>query len=430
MMHKPLFLVLTAIFSSLVVQPVIGAKGFSVELIHRDSPISPFYDPSLTSSQILRKNALHSMDRLKHFQSLIDQSTIQSAVTPNGGIYLINLSFGTPPVEYMAVADTGSDLIWIQCVPCPQSQCYPQGSPPFDPQASSTYKKIPCGSDSCQALPRYQCSNDVNDCQYLYRYGDKSFTRGILSTDTITFDDSNGQKTAFPTSIFGCGHNNLGKFRSPSAGLVGLGGGPLSLVSQISTQIDHRFSYCLVPLSASSSSKLLFGQEAIISRPGAVSTPLVSKAPQTYYYLSLEGVSIGDKTAQAGSSQGNIIIDSGTTLTYLESSFYSSLETIVKDAIGADPVQSPSESFSLCYGSETNINIPEMVFHFSGADLRLQPVNTFANFDDNLVCMLIAPTPSDLPLSIFGNFAQINLQVEYDLEKRTVSFVPTDCTNQ
>ncbi|KAH1032322.1 hypothetical protein J1N35_044496 [Gossypium stocksii] len=429
-MHNPLFLVLTAIFSSLVLRPVIGAKGFSVELIHRDSPISPFYNASLTSSQILRKNALHSMDRLKLFQSLIDQSAIQSAVTPNGGIYLMHLSFGTPPVEYMAVADTGSDLIWIQCVPCPQSQCYPQGSPPFDPQASSTYKMIPCGSDSCQALPRYQCSNDVNDCQYSYSYGDKSFTRGILSTDTITFDDSNGQKTAFPTSIFGCGHNNLGKFRSPSAGLVGLGGGPLSLVSQISTQIDHRFSYCLVPLSASSSSKLLFGQEAIISRPGAVSTPLVSKTPQTYYYLSLEGVSIGDKTAQAGSNQGNIIIDSGTTLTYLESSFYSSLETIVNDAIGADPVQSPSESFSLCYGSETNINVPEMVFHFSGADLRLQPVNTFANFDDNLVCMLIAPTPSDTPLSIFGNLAQINLQVEYDLEKRTVSFVPTDCTNQ
>ncbi|KAK8260872.1 hypothetical protein V6Z11_D13G147900 [Gossypium hirsutum] len=409
MMHNPHFLVLTAIFSSPVVQPVMGAKGFSVELIHRDSPISPFYNASLTSSQILRKNALHSMDRLKHFQSLINQSAIQSAVTPNGGIYLMKLSFGTPPVDYMAVADTGSDLIWIQCVPCLQSQCYPQGSPPFDPQASSTYKKIPCDSDSCQALPRYQCSNDVNDCQYSYSYGDKSFTKGILSTDTLTFDDSNGQKTAFPTSIFGCGHNNQGKFRSPSAGLVGLGGGPLSLVSQISTQIDHRFSYCLVPLSASSSSKLLFGQEAIISRPGAVSTPL---------------------TAQAGSSQGNIIIDSGTTLTYLESSFYSSLETIVKDAIGADPVQSPSESFSLCYGSETNINVPEMVFHFSGADLRLQPVNTFAKFDDNLVCMLIAPTPSDLPLSIFGNFAQINLQVEYDLEKWTVSFVPTDCTNQ
>ncbi|GMJ11642.1 hypothetical protein like AT1G64830 [Hibiscus trionum] len=425
-MHTSLFLVLAATFSGLVVRSVIGVKastGFSVDLIHRDSPTSPFYNGSLTSSEILRKNALHSMDRLKHFQSLIEQNAIQSPVIPSGGIYLMKLSFGTPPVEYLAIADTGSDLVWIQCVPCPQ--CYNQESPLFDPQASSTYQKIPCGSDSCQALPRKQCT-DTNDCQYLYSYGDKSFTVGTLSTDTLSFDSSDGQKTAFPTSIFGCGHNNQGSFRSPSAGLVGLGGGPLSLVSQISTQIDNRFSYCLVPRSASSTSKLLFGQEAIISRPGAVSTPLITKNPPTFYLLSLEGVSIGDKTAQAGSSQGNIVIDSGTTLTLLESTFYNNLESIVKEAIGADPVQDPDGTFSLCYGAGTNINVPEMVFHFSGADLHLQPVNTFRTNGD-LLCMLIVPSDS---ISIFGNYAQINFQVEYDLQKQTVSFAPTDCTQQ
>ncbi|KAE8677237.1 Detected protein of unknown function [Hibiscus syriacus] len=426
-MHYPLFLVVALIFSSLVVQSVVGANastGFGVELIHRDSPASPFYNASLTSTEILRKNYLRSMSRLKHFQSLIDQNAIQTAVIPSGGSYLMKLSFGTPPVEYFAIADTGSDLIWIQCLPC--GRCYQQGSSPFDPRASSTYKTLPCGSDSCQALRLKQCTS-TNDCQYTYRYGDReSFTVGTLSTDTLTFDSSDGKKAAFPTSIFGCGHINQGRFRSPSAGLVGLGGGPLSLVSQISTQIDNRFSYCLVPHTSSSSGKLLFGQEAVISRPGSVSTPLITKTPPTFYFLSLEGVSIGDKTAQPGSSQGNIIIDSGTTLTLLESNFYNSLETIVKDTIGAAPVQEPSGTFSLCYGAETNINVPEMVFHFSGADLHLQPVNTFRTMG-GLQCMLIVPSDS---LSIFGNYAQINFQVEYDLQKRTVSFAPTDCTKQ
>ncbi|KAE8677236.1 Detected protein of unknown function [Hibiscus syriacus] len=426
MMHNPLFLVLAVIFSSLVIPSVTGAKAsssFSVDLIHRDSPTSPFYNASLTSTEILRKNALRSMSRLKHFRSLIDQSAIRSALIPSGGIYLMKLSFGTPPVEYFAIADTGSDLIWIQCLPC--GQCYPQGSPPFDPRASSTYKEIPCGSDTCQALPRKQCTN-TNDCQYSYGYGDNSFTVGALSTDTLTFDSSNGKITAFATSIFGCGHNNQGKFRSPTAGLVGLGGGPLSLVSQISTRIDNRFSYRLVPRTSSSSSKLLFGQEAVISRPGAVSTPLITKTPPTFYFLSLEGVSIGDKTAQPDSSHRNIIIDSGTTLTLLESNFYNSLETIVKDTIGADPVQDPSGTYRLCYGAETNINVPEMVFHFSGADLRLQPVNTF-RINADLMSMLIVPSDS---LSIFGNYAQINFRLEYDLQKRTASFAPTDCTKQ
>ncbi|XWS10363.1 hypothetical protein CRYUN_Cryun39dG0070800 [Craigia yunnanensis] len=258
------------------------------------------------------------MERIKNIQSLIDQKAIQSVVIPNGGSYLMKLSFGTPPVEYLAIADTGSDFIWIQCAPCPQTQCYSQDLP-------SSYPKTVL----------------ENDCEYYYSYGDKSYTIGILSTDTLSFDSSNGQKAAFPTSTFGCGHNNQGHFRSPGAGLVGLGGGPLSLVSQIGTQIDHRFAYCLVPRSAKSSSKLIFGQEAIISQPGAVSTPLITKNPPTFYFLSLEGVSIGDKTAQAASSQGNIIIDSGTTLTILESNFYNSIETMVKEAIGAEPVQDP-----------------------------------------------------------------------------------------
>ncbi|XWS10367.1 hypothetical protein CRYUN_Cryun39dG0071200 [Craigia yunnanensis] len=432
MMHNPTFLVLNVILSSFVIQIVVATKaasGFSVELIHRDSLLSPFYNGSLTSSELLRKNALHSMERIKNFQSLIDQKAIQSVVIPNGGSYLMKLSFGTPPVEYLAIADTGSDLIWIQCAPCPQTQCYSQGSSPFDPQASSTYQKLSCDSETCQALPRKQCLN-TNDCEYYYSYGDKSYTRGILSTDTLSFDSYNGQKAAFPTSTFGCGHNNQGHFRSPGAGLVGLGGGPLSLVSQIGTQIDHRFSYCLVPRSAKCSSKLIFRQEAIISQPGAVSTPLITKNPPTFYFLTLEGVSIGDKTAQAASSEGNIIIDSGTTLTILESNFYNSIETMVKEAIGAEPVQDPSGTFSLCYGAETSINVPEMVFHFTGADLRLQPVNTF-RINGDLLCMLIVPTNSDInTLSIFANYAQINFQVEYDLQKKTVSFAPTDCTKQ
>ncbi|XWS10372.1 hypothetical protein CRYUN_Cryun39dG0071700 [Craigia yunnanensis] len=329
----------------------------------------------------------------------------------------MKLSFGTPPVEYLAIADTGSDLIWIQCAPCPQTKCYSQGSSPFDPQASSTYQKLSCDSETCQALPKKKCLN-TNDYEYYYSYVDKSYTIGILSTDTLSFDSSNGQKAAFPTSTFGCGHNNQGHFRSPGAGLVGLGGGPLSLVSQIGTQIDHRFSYCLVPLSAKSSSKLIFGQEAIISQPGAVSTPLITKNPPTVYFLTLEGVSIGDKTAQAASSQGNIIIDSGTTLAILESNFYNSIETMVKEAIGAEPVQDSSGAYSLCYGAETNINVPEMVFHFTGADLRLQPVNIFA-VNGDLLYMLIVDNDTN-SLSIFGNSAQINFQVEYDLQKKTL----------
>ncbi|MBA0692771.1 hypothetical protein Goari_010308 [Gossypium aridum] len=430
MVNHQLFLLLTLISSILVFQSESRVKakasfGFSLELIHRDSPLSPFYNASLNSSEILTKNAIHSMERFRHFQSLINQKAVQSIVFPTENSYLTKLSFGTPPVEYFAIVDTGSDLTWIQCVPC--TECYnSQGSSLFDPQASSTYKAFSCDSQTCRAFGGEQCLK-TNDCQYHVTYGDMSSTTGILSSDSLSFDSINGQKTTFSTSIFGCGRNNQVQLGNLGiAGIVGLGGGPFSLVSQIGPQIDHRFSYCFVPRFAKSSGKLIFGQESIISHPKAISTPLVSKYPQTFYYLTLNGVSIGDQTAHPSSTQGNVLIDSGVTLTILEPDLYSSVEAMVKEAIGKEPVQDPSGAFNLCYGADTNINVPEMVFHFSGADVRLQPVNTFM-VNGDLVCMVIVPNSVN-PFSVFGNYAQINFQVEYDLQKRVVSFAPTDCT--
>lgn len=247
MVHHPLFLLLTLILSILLFESESRVKakapfGFSLELIHPDSPLSPFHHASLNSSQILTKTAIHSIERFRRFQSLLNQKVVQSIVFPTENSYLTKLSFGTPPVEYFAIVDTGSDLTWIQCVPC--SNCYDsQGSSLFDPQVSSTYKAFSCDSQTCRAFGGEQCLK-TNDCQYHVTYGDMSSTIGILSSDTLSFDSINGEKTTFPTSISGCGRNNqvqLGNFGI--AGIVGLGGGPFSLVSQIGPQIDHRFSY-------------------------------------------------------------------------------------------------------------------------------------------------------------------------------------------
>ena len=91
---------------------------------------------------------------------------------------------------------------------------------------------------------------------------------------------------------FGCGHNNTGIFSSKGSGLVGLGAGPLSLVSQLGSQIDHKFSYCLVPYFSNFTGKLKMGQEADISASsnGVVSTPYTLGGVQNnHYMLTLEG---------------------------------------------------------------------------------------------------------------------------------------------
>ncbi|KAG5015891.1 hypothetical protein JHK85_022027 [Glycine max] len=100
------------------------------------------------------------------------------------------------------------------------------------------------------------------------------------STETLSFDSTGGAQTvSFPNSIFGCGANNNLTFRSSdkATGLVGLVAGQLSLVSQLGAQIGYKFSYCLLPFSSTSTSKLKFGSEAIITTNGVVSTPLIIK---------------------------------------------------------------------------------------------------------------------------------------------------------
>jgi saccharopepsin len=73
--------------------------------------------------------------------------------------------------------------------------------------------------------------------------------------------------------------------------------------------------------------------------------------------------------------------------------------------------------------------VPIITAHFAGADLKLQPINTFARIIDDVVCFNMLPFGlNGLNFSVFGNTAQINFLVGYDLKAKKVSFMPTDCT--
>ncbi|CAN1233694.1 Probable aspartic protease At2g35615 [Linum perenne] len=259
----------------------------------------------------------------------------------------MSISLGTPPVPILAIADTGSDVVWTQCKPCPS--CYVQNDPLFDPASSSTYQTV-----------------------------------------------------LFPKTLIGCGHNNAGTFSANGSGIVGLGGGSASLVTQIGSSIGYKFSYCLVKLGEDKlTSTMSFGENAVVS---GVSTPLISDPTKpTFYFLNLEGVSVGEKRIpfQVGSSsfgssdgKGNIIIDSGTTLTILPAVLVSQLsEAVESQIVGGKKAEDPQGDLSLCYvGTVT-------CFAFYGSD----------------------------DATIYGNVAQQNFLVGYDIQKKTLSFKPTDC---
>ncbi|KAH7525219.1 hypothetical protein FEM48_Zijuj06G0201900 [Ziziphus jujuba var. spinosa] len=407
-----------------------AVEGFSVELIHRDSPKSPFYDPSLTPAQRISNAARRSADRAKRLVKR--PNAAEGNIVANGGEYLLEYWLGTPKVKILGIADTGSDLIWTQCTPC--SECYNQTAPLFDPSKSTSFNQLPCGSDSCVAVQGTSCG-DNSHCQYQARYGDGSFTNGDVATETLTLGSTTASPVALRNATIGCGHNNDGTFDERGSGIVGLGGGFASLITQLGPSIGGKFSYCLLPLSnTEESSKLNFGSNAVVSGSGAVSTPLVDGETDTFYFLTLEAVSVGNNRIEFSSAGqqvgGNIIIDSGTTLTLLPTDFYSRVEDAVVEAVSAaERIGSPVSGLSLCYAasSPAALQAPPLTVHFDGADVKLSANNTFVLASDNEVCFTFASSQN---LAIYGNLAQMDFLVGYDRQAKTVSFKPTNCANQ
>ncbi|KAM1124865.1 hypothetical protein ACFX11_040406 [Malus domestica] len=418
--------------------------GFSVDLIHRDSPKSPFYNPSLTPAERLRNAFRRSINRINHFNptaSLSQQAgpnQPEATIISDNGEYLLELSIGTPPFPIKGVADTGSDLIWTQCNPC--VSCYKQKDPLFEPKKSSTYKSLSCSSSQCNSLNGTCSSESSSNCQYEVTYGDQSYSHGDFARETLTLESTTGRNIAFPKTLIGCGFDN--KFsagRGSASGIVGLGGGSESLITQLGSSIDGKFSHCLVPLGSETTSKLNFGSNAVVTGTGVVSTPIVQgQDPKTFYFLTLEGISVGNTRIPSSSSsafssgEGNIIIDSGTTLTLLPPSVYSDLEAEVDKAVGSlERVQLPGVPLNRCYkiseSSSDDFNPPTITVHFSGGDLKLPPTNTFIRVSEEAVCFVFSASPS---VSIFGNLSQMNFLVGYDTKEGTVSFKPTDCTKQ
>ncbi|XP_020206524.1 aspartic proteinase CDR1-like [Cajanus cajan] len=412
--------------------------GFSLQLIHRDSPQSPFYDPTETPFQQLHNALQRSFKRVNHFypNKKRPQKTPQSVMSLSHGEYLMKYSIGTPPFEVMGIADTGSDLVWLQCKPC--EKCYNQTDPLFDPSKSSTYQPIYCHSKVRESLSQNgeaSCHSGTDpNCEYSIAYGDGSYSNGTLAFETLTLSSTTGSSVAFPKIPIGCGVNNGGKFDPKGSGIVGLGKGSISLITKIGPSIDFKFSYCLLPnFESKTTSKLNFGKNAVVAGPGTVSTPIKHDPVDTFYVLKLEGISVGSKRIElvddstSNDDNGNIIIDTGTTLTFLPAKFYAKLESEVAAQIKLERVHNPEHILTLCYKSPPKkvIVAPPITAHFTGADVVLNPLNTFVSVSHDVICFAFAPVETN---SIFGNMAQMNYLIGYDLVKKTVSFKPIDCT--
>ncbi|CAN1271771.1 Aspartic proteinase CDR1 [Linum perenne] len=430
-------------------------EGFSVGLIHRDSSSSPFYNPSETQAERVGNAVRRSVSRVTRFANIVNDdspnlnfaptSPVDPLVAGNGE-YLMNISLGSPPFSILAIADTGSDVMWTQCKPC--RNCYKQDAPVFDPKFSTTYRPVSCSSAACTTLSGEGsfCPAHGDICQYEASYGDGSKTTLTLGTTTL------GATMAFPNTVFGCGHENTGTFDAKGSGIIGLGKGPASLISQLGSIAGGKFSYCMVPYITpnQTTSTMHFGQNAVVSGPKVVTTPLLSSnLGQTFYALDLEFVSVGRtiipfdgpsfsknagniiidsggrSSTAATSSEGNIIIDSGTTLTLIPSGVQSQVADALSSQVSGGTATSVQD-LAPCYKVDgAGLKVPTVTVHFDGGDVELKDGNVFIEVADDVFCSAFLASDS---LSIYGNVAQQNFLVGYDSQGGSLTFKATDCS--
>lgn len=320
------------------------------------------------------------------------------------------------------VLDTGSDINWLQCEPC--TDCYQQSDPIYNPSGSSTYKPLTCDSPQCGSLDVSACR--AGRCLYQVSYGDGSFTVGDFVTETVSF----GNSASVSNVAVGCGHDNEGLFVG-SAGLIGLGGGALSLTKQIKAS---SFSYCLVDRDSSGSGLLEFNSP----QSDAVTAPLFqNRKIDTFYYVGLTGFSVGGQAVRIPpslfqmdeSGNGGIIVDCGTAITRLQTQAYNALrDSFVSLSRNLKPTSGVA-LFDTCYDLSglTTVKVPTVSFQFTGGkSLNLPAKNYLVPVDSaGTFCFAFAPTSSSL--SIIGNVQQQGTRVSFDLANNRVGFSPSKC---
>ncbi|KAL8026932.1 hypothetical protein ABFX02_14G062300 [Erythranthe guttata] len=353
-------------------------------------------------------------------------SEVVSGMDQGSGEYFVRIGVGSPARSQYMVIDSGSDIVWVQCQPC--SQCYHQSDPVFDPADSASFAGVSCSSSVCDRVENSGCH--AGRCKYEVSYGDGSYTKGTLAMETLTIGHTTVQNVAI-----GCGHMNRGMFIG-AAGLLGLGGGSMSLVGQLGGQTGGAYSYCLVSRGTSSYGSLEFGRAVLPA--GAAWVPLLrnSRAP-SFYYVGLSGLGVGGTRVPISESTfrltelggGGVVMDTGTAVTRLPAAAY----VAFRDTFMAETANLPRAAgvsiFDTCYDLNgfVTVRVPTVSFFLSGGPILTLPARNFLIPVDErgTFCFAFAPSPSDL--SIIGNIQQEGIQISFDGANGYVGFGPNVC---
>ncbi|XP_020213296.1 aspartic proteinase-like protein 2 isoform X2 [Cajanus cajan] len=406
-------------------------------------------------NQRVELEALRARDRARHARILqavpagvIDFSVQGTSDPYSVGLYFTKVKLGSPAKEFNVQIDTGSDILWLNCITC--SNC-PQSSGLgiqlnfFDTAGSSTAALVSCEDPVCSYAAQLQtatseCSSQANQCSYTFQYGDGSGTTGYYVSDTMYFDMILGQNlfsNSSPGIVFGCStyqSGDLTKTDKAVDGIFGFGPGALSVISQLSSRgvTPKVFSHCLKG-EENGGGVLVFGE---ILEPSIVYSPLVPSQP--HYNLNLQSIAVNgqllsiDPNVFATANNRGTIVDSGTTLAYLVQEAYDPFVRAITDAVlqFSKPITSKGNPCYLVSNSVGDI-FPQVSLNFmGGASMVLNPEHYLMHYGflDGAAMWCIGFQKVEEGFSILGDLVLKDKIFVYDLENQRIGWANYDCS--
>lgn len=332
----------------------------------------------------------------------------------NIGNYVTRVKVGSPGQIMFMVLDTSNDAAWIPCTGC--TGC---PSTMFSPNASSSYLSLDCSMPECGQVNGLSCpTSGSTTCLFNQSYGGDSSFSATLSHDSLGLATD-----TIPNFAFGCINQVSGK-SVPPQGLLGLGRGPMSLLSQSDPFYSGVFSYCLPSFkSYYFSGSLRLGP---VGQPKTIRTTPLLKNPHrpSLYYVNLTGINVGrvkvtiapELLAFDPSSGAGTIIDSGTVITRFVQPIYDAVRDEFRKQMKG-PFTSLG-AFDTCFAATNEDIAPVITFHFTGLDLVLPMENSLIHSSaGSVACLAMAAAPNNVNsvLNVIANLQQQNLRILFDV---------------
>ncbi|XP_020212471.1 aspartyl protease AED3 [Cajanus cajan] len=395
------------------------------------SKCSPFNPPKGDSwDKRIVNMASKDAARVKYLSTLAAQKTVSTAPIASGqafniGNYVVRVKLGTPGQLLFMVLDTSTDEAFVPC-----SGCTGCSDTTFSPKASTSYGPLDCSVPQCGQVRGLSCpATGSAACSFNQSYAGSSFSATLIQDSLRLATD------VIPNYSFGC-VNAITGASVPAQGLLGLGRGPLSLLSQSGTLYSGLFSYCLPSFkSYYFSGSLKLGP---VGQPKSIRTTPLLRNPHrpSLYYVNLTGISVGRVLVPVAyeyltfnpNTGSGTIIDSGTVITRFVAPIYNAVREEFRKQVGG--TFSSIGAFDTCFVKNYETLAPGITLHFEGLDLKLPLENSLIHSSaGSLACLAMAAAPDNVNsvLNVIANFQQQNLRILFDTVNNKVGIAREVC---